>query len=73
MTGVLFSEETSAPGMFVTIDGPNGSGKSTLTAALYATLESEFAVHQTRQPSSSELGALIRSGERKGPCLSGRR
>lgn len=61
----LFSEETSAPGMFVTIDGPNGSGKSTLAAALAATLDGELKVHSTRQPSSSELGVLIRSGERK--------
>ncbi len=62
---VLFSEDPTAPGLFVTVDGPNGSGKSSLIAAVAEVLRNQMAVHCTRQPSPTDLGALIRAGEQQ--------
>jgi dTMP kinase len=61
----LFAETPTTPGLFVTVDGPNGSGKSTLIEAVAEVLDDELAVYCTRQPSPTELGRLIREGERE--------
>jgi dTMP kinase len=65
VSGTLFAETPTAPGLLVTVDGPNGSGKSTLIEAVAEALEGELVVHRTRQPSPTELGRLIREGERE--------
>jgi dTMP kinase len=65
MSGTLFAETPTAPGLFVTVDGPNGSGKSSLIEAVAEALEGELVVHRTCQPSPTELGRLIREGERE--------
>ena len=65
MTGPLFADTTTAPGLLVTVDGPNGSGKSTLIDAVQDVLGHELDVHCTRQPSPTALGELIRSSERR--------
>ena len=54
---------TSQRGLFVSIDGPGGSGKSNVAALVTAQLASHgLAVHQTREPSPTPLGQLIRVG-----------
>ena len=54
---------TGQPGLFVSIDGPGGSGKSTVAALVSAQLASRgLAVHETREPSPTPLGQLIRAG-----------
>ncbi len=54
---------TGQPGLLVSIDGPGGSGKSTLAAILTARLASRgLAARQTREPSPTPLGQLIRAG-----------
>jgi len=56
--------ETPGAGQLITIDGPNGSGKTSLAAALASHLRAAGrAVHSTRQPSPSLLGAEIRAAE----------
>jgi dTMP kinase len=51
--------------VFVAIEGPNGVGKSTVVAAAAQLLEREMGmrVHVTKEPSSTALGAAIRSLE----------
>jgi dTMP kinase len=50
-------------GLLVSIDGPGGSGKSTVAALAAARLASRgLAVRQTREPSPTPLGQLIRAG-----------
>lgn len=50
-------------GVFVTVDGPGGVGKSTVTAAVAKLLRSQgITVHQTREPTDTELGNLARHG-----------
>ncbi|MFH9467124.1 dTMP kinase [Streptomyces clavifer] len=47
-------------GAFITVDGPSGVGKSTTIAALHAELASRgVPVHQTVEPTTSELGSFI--------------
>lgn len=54
---------TGQRGLFVSIDGPGGSGKSTVTALVTARLASHgLAARQTREPSPTPLGQLIRAG-----------
>ena len=54
---------TGQPGLFISIDGPGGSGKSTLAALVAARLARRgLAVRQTREPSPTPLGQLIRAG-----------
>jgi dTMP kinase len=65
MSGALFADITTAPGLLVTVDGPNGSGKSTLIDAVLGQLDAGPPVHRTRQPSPTPLGQLIRAGEQK--------
>jgi dTMP kinase len=65
MSGGLFANTPTAPGLLVTVDGPNGSGKSTLIDAVLAQLDIEQPVHRTRQPSPTPLGQLIRGGEQQ--------
>ncbi len=65
MSGALFSDTTTAPGLFVTVDGPNGSGKSTLIDAVLGRLDGKAPVHRTHQPSPTPLGQLIRAGEQE--------
>jgi len=49
-------------GLFISIDGPGGSGKSTVAALVVSRLaRRELAVHQTREPSPTPLGQLIRA------------
>ena len=51
------------PGLFVSIDGPGGSGKSTVAALAAVHLASRgLKVRQTREPSPTPLGQLIRAG-----------
>lgn len=64
MTGGLFGDTPTAPGLFVTVDGPNGSGKTSLIEAVSAQLADAHTVHSTRQPSPTNLGQMIRNGER---------
>src|SRR5580692_12958413 len=65
MSGALFADTTTAPGLLVTVDGPNGSGKSTLIDAVLGQLDAKPPVHRTRQPSPTPLGQLIRAGEQE--------
>lgn len=65
MSGELFADTPTAPGLLVTVDGPNGSGKSSLIDAVLAELDGEPPVHRTRQPSPTPLGQLIRGGEQQ--------
>ena len=54
---------TGQPGLFISIDGPGGSGKSTLAALVAARLARRgLAARQTREPSPTPLGQLIRAG-----------
>jgi len=54
---------TGQRGLLVSIDGPGGSGKSTVTALVVDRLAGHgLAVHQTREPSPTPLGQLIRAG-----------
>jgi dTMP kinase len=54
---------TGQRGLFVSIDGPGGSGKSTVAALVTARLARHgLAVRQTREPSPTPLGQLIRAG-----------
>ena len=54
---------TGQRGLCVSIDGPGGSGKSTVAALVAALLARHgLAVHQTREPSPTPLGQLIRAG-----------
>jgi len=49
-------------GLFISIDGPGGSGKSTVAALVASRLACHgLAVHQTREPSPTPLGQLIRA------------
>jgi len=49
-------------GLFISIDGPGGSGKSTVAALVVSRLaRRELVVHQTREPSPTPLGQLIRA------------
>jgi dTMP kinase len=50
---------------FVTVEGPNGVGKSTVIEAMLAPLEARLgmAVHLTKEPSATVLGAAIRELE----------
>ena len=49
-------------GLFISIDGPGGSGKSTVAALVASRLDRHgLAVHQTREPSPTPLGQLIRA------------
>ncbi|MFI9630040.1 dTMP kinase [Streptomyces sp. NPDC052042] len=49
-------------GRFISIDGPSGVGKSTAIKALHTELACRgIAVHQTAEPTSSDLGRFIRS------------
>ena len=53
---------TGQRGLFVSIDGPGGSGKSTVAALVTAHLARRgLAVRQTREPSPTPLGQLIRA------------
>jgi dTMP kinase len=53
---------TGQPGLFISIDGPGGSGKSTVAALVVARLVGHgLAVHETREPSPTPLGQLIRA------------
>ncbi|MFF3730770.1 dTMP kinase [Streptomyces sp. NPDC002476] len=48
-------------GRFISIDGPSGVGKSTTIRALHTELTRRgIAVHQTVEPTSSDLGRFIR-------------
>jgi hypothetical protein len=50
-------------GLLVSIDGPGGVGKSTLAAAVAKQLtDAGTGVHQTREPSPTWLGEMIRAG-----------
>lgn len=54
---------TGQPGLLVSFDGPGGSGKSTVAALVAAHLASRgIQVHETREPSPTPLGRLIREG-----------
>ncbi len=54
---------TGQRGLFVSIDGPGGSGKSTVTGLVAESLASRgLAIRQTREPSPTPLGQLIRAG-----------
>jgi dTMP kinase len=54
---------TGQRGLFISIDGPGGSGKSTVAALAAARLGRHgLAVHETREPSPTPLGQLIRAG-----------
>jgi dTMP kinase len=54
---------TGQRGLFISIDGPGGSGKSTVAALAAALLTRRgLAVHETREPSPTPLGQLIRAG-----------
>ena len=54
---------TGEQGLFISIDGPGGSGKSTVAALVTTRLVGHgFAVRQTREPSPTPLGQLIRAG-----------
>ncbi|MFF2331789.1 MULTISPECIES: dTMP kinase [unclassified Streptomyces] len=51
---------TSERGRFITLDGPSGVGKSTSIKALHDELTGRgLAVHQTVEPTASELGRFI--------------
>lgn len=52
-------------GEFIVIEGPNGVGKSTMSRLLAAHLQVHGVrnVHLTAEPSSSELGRLLRTAE----------
>jgi dTMP kinase len=53
---------TGQPRLFISIDGPGGSGKSTVAALVVARLVGHgLAVHETREPSPTPLGQLIRA------------
>ena len=53
---------TGQPGLFISIDGPGGSGKSKVAALVVARLVGHgLAVHETREPSPTPLGQLIRA------------
>jgi dTMP kinase len=65
VSGALFGDIATAPGLFVTVDGPNGSGKTSLIDAVSARLAAEHLVYCTRQPSPTKLGQMIRSSERE--------
>jgi len=54
---------TGRSGLFVSIDGPGGAGKSTVAALTAVRLSNRgLAVHETREPSPTPLGQLIRAG-----------
>ena len=54
---------TVQQGLLVSIDGPGGSGKSTVAALVAGGLAGHgLAVRQTREPSPTPLGQLIRAG-----------
>jgi hypothetical protein len=54
---------TGQRGLFISIDGPGGSGKSTVAALVTARLARHGRmVRQTREPSPTPLGQLIRAG-----------
>ncbi len=65
MSGTLFDDSSTAPGLFITVDGPNGSGKTSLIDAVSTRLATECLVYCTRQPSPTKLGQMIRSSERE--------
>jgi dTMP kinase len=65
VSGALFANTMTAPGLLVTVDGPNGSGKSTLIDAVLGQLDAKLPVYRTRQPSPTPLGQLIRAGEQE--------
>jgi len=65
VSGTLFGDLATAPGLFVTVDGPNGSGKTSLIDAVSTRLAAERLVYCTRQPSPTKLGQMIRSSERE--------
>jgi dTMP kinase len=51
------------PGVFVSVDGPGGVGKSTVVALVAEQLTGHrLPVHQTTEPSRTELGRLLRAG-----------
>lgn len=53
---------TGQRGLFISIDGPGGSGKSTVAALVASRLARHgLTVHQTREPSPTPLGQLIRA------------
>ena len=55
--------KNSYDGILVAIDGPNGVGKSTIIAAVAKKLQLLYAVDVfvTKEPTSTELGAFLRS------------
>ena len=55
--------KNSYDGKLVAIDGPNGVGKSTIIAAVAKKLQLLYAVDVfvTKEPTSTELGAFLRS------------
>lgn len=51
-------------GLFVTVDGPNGVGKTTLVHGVVERLRQLGRdVHETSEPTASELGRLVRQSE----------
>lgn len=57
---------TPTRGVLVSIDGPNGVGKTSTVAGVAAALAAQgLRVHRTREPTDTELGTLVRSGQER--------
>ncbi|MBE1876115.1 dTMP kinase [Myceligenerans pegani] len=53
----------NAPGFFLVIEGPSGIGKTTVTGLVHDELQASGApVLATKEPSTSPIGAMARSG-----------
>lgn len=51
--------------MFITIEGPNGVGKSSFIEALVDSVNDQFSVYCTKEPTDTEFGRMVRINEKE--------